>query len=52
MTLGKDTRQEFFFDEYWIRNFSSEKIEAANVRSYIFDYMSDENWIKRILENK
>ena len=27
-------------------NFSSENIEAANVRSYIFSYMSDENLIK------
>ena len=52
MTLGKDTRQEFFFDESRMWNFSSEKIEAANVRSYNFNYMSDENLIKRILENK
>ena len=52
MTLCKDTRQEFINDESRTWNFSSEKIEAANVRSYILHYMSDENLIKRILENK
>ena len=46
MTLRKNTRQKNFIDESRIWNFSSEKIEAANVRSYISNYMSDENLIK------
>ena len=46
MTLVKDTRQKIFIDESKMWNFSLDKIEAANVRSYIFNYMSDENLIK------
>ena len=46
MTLGKDTRQNVFIDESRIWNFLLENIEAANFRSYIFNYMSDENLIK------
>ena len=46
MMMGKDTTQKLFIDESRIWNFSSEKIEAANVTSYIFNYMSDENLIK------
>ena len=46
MTLVKDTRQKNFIDESKMWNFSLDKIEAANVRSYIFNYMSDENLIK------
>ena len=46
MMMGKDTTQKLFIDESRIWNFSSEKIEAANVTLYIFNYMSDENLIK------
>ena len=46
MTLVKDTRQKIFINESKMWNFSLDKIEAANVRSYIFNYMSDENLIK------
>ena len=46
MILGKDTRQKFFIDESRIWNFSLETNETANVRSYIFNYMSNENLIK------
>ena len=46
MILGKDTRQKFFIDESRIWNFSLETIETANVRLYIFNYMSNENLIK------
>ena len=46
MTMGKDTTQKFFIDESRIWNFSSEKIKAANVTSYTFNYMSDKNLIK------
>ena len=45
MTLGKDTRQTFFIDESRIQNFSLEKVEAANARSPIFNYMLDEKLI-------
>ena len=46
MMMGKDTTQKLFIDESRIWNFSPEKIEAANVTLYIFNYMSDENLIK------
>ena len=46
MMMGKDTTQKFFIDESRIWNFLSEKIEAANVTSYTFNYMSDKNLIK------
>ena len=44
--MGKDTTQKFFIDESRIWNFLSEKIEAANVTLYTFNYMSDKNLIK------
>ena len=46
MTLVKDTRQKIFINESKMWNFSLDKIEAANIRSYIFNSMSDENLIK------
>ena len=46
MMMGKDTTQKLFIDESRIWNFLSEKIEAANVTSYTFNYMSDKNLIK------
>ena len=46
MMMGKDTTQKFFIDESRIWNFLSEKIEAANVTSYTFNYMPDKNLIK------
>ena len=46
MVLHNDARQKIFIYESRIWNFSSEKIEAANVTSYIFSYISDENLIK------
>ena len=44
--MGKDITQKFFIDESRIWNFLSEKIEAANVTLYTFNYMSDKNLIK------
>ena len=46
MVLHNDARQKCFIYESRIWNFSSEKIEAVNVTSYIFSYISDENLIK------
>ena len=36
MALHNDARQKLFIDESRIWNFSSEKIEVANVTLYIF----------------
>ena len=43
----KYIRPKFYIDESRTWNFSSEEIEAASVRSYIFNYMLDENLIKQ-----
>ena len=40
-------RQTVYIDESRTCNVSSEKIEAASVRWYIFNYMLDENLIKQ-----
>ena len=43
----KYIRPKLYIDESRTWNFSSEEIEAASVRSYIFNYMLDENLIKQ-----
>ena len=44
--MSKGMRNTFFIAESRIWNFSTETIDAANARSHLFNYMTDENLIK------
>ena len=44
--MSKGMRSIFFIAESRIWNFSTETIDAANARSHLFNYMTDENLIK------
>ena len=44
--MSKGMRSIFFIAGSRIWNFSTETIDAANARSHLFNYMTDENLIK------
>ena len=44
--ISKGTRNSFFIDESRIWNFSTETIDAANTRSYLLNYMTNEHLTK------
>ena len=44
--MSEGMRNTFFIAESRIWNFSTETIDAANARSHLFNYMTDENLIK------
>ena len=44
--ISKGTRNSFFIDESRIWNFSTETIDATNTRSYLLNYMTNENLTK------
>ena len=45
--MSKDMRNSFFIAESRILNFSTETIDRADARSHLFNYMTDENLIKK-----
>ena len=42
----KGTRNSFFIDESRIWNFSTETSDPTNTRSYLFNFMTNQNLIK------
>ena len=44
--MSKVMRSTVFIDESRIWNFSTERIDAANARSHLINYMTDEYLIK------
>ena len=44
--MSKGMRNSFFIDESRIWNFSTETSDPTNTRSYLFNFMTNQNLIK------